>query len=234
MGAVIGKAANGIGAAIGNAFTAPFKPIFGASCEDLCSGTWDFTCFIEHLCVSNIVRLLMVLGLCYIILMFIYLMFQLGIIQCVGRSLCKLCWFACRSYCHAIKDFTCCLWYKLKNTKRVNRRRRHRYRDIEEGYSSSEDSIQRYRTLNTSRKRKWNREKKTARPLYPVKLKSLARYQSRSRSSHHHGLRWKTSEVSVHLKGGSRRLRNSKQLQIRRPGNLGKQMRVFKRRKMIR
>ncbi|KAI3990317.1 hypothetical protein MKX01_037656 [Papaver californicum] len=233
MGAVIGKAANGIGAAIGNAFIAPFKTIFGASCEDICSGTWDFTCFIEHLCVSNIVRLLMVLGLCYIILMFVYLLFQMGIIQCVGRSLCKMSWFACQSYCHAIQDFTCCLWYKLKNTKRVNRRRC-RFRDIEEGYSSSEDSIQGYRSLNIGRKRRWNRERKTRRPLYPVKLKSLVRYQSRSRSRHHHDLHWKTSQVSVYLKGASRRLRNSKQLQIRRPGKFGKQVKVFKRRKIIR
>ncbi|KAI3943168.1 hypothetical protein MKW92_030430 [Papaver armeniacum] len=103
---------------------------------DICSGTWDFTCFVEHLCVSNIVRLLMVLGLCYIILMFIYLLFQLGIIQCVCRSLCKMCWFACRSYCR-------------RNT------RLHMlfmYRDIEQGYGSTEDSIERYRSLNVSRK----------------------------------------------------------------------------------
>lgn len=33
MGAVISKAANGIGAAIGGAFVAPIKTIFGASCE---------------------------------------------------------------------------------------------------------------------------------------------------------------------------------------------------------
>ncbi|MCL7031460.1 hypothetical protein MKW94_010778, partial [Papaver nudicaule] len=151
--------------------------------------------------------------------------------QCVGRSLCKMCCLACQTYCYAIQDCTCCLWYKLKNTKRVNRRRRRRFRDIEEGYSSSDDSIQRYRSLNMSRKRRWSRERKPRRPLYPVKLKS---YRIRSRSRHHHDLHWKTSEVSVHLKGGSRRLRNSKQLQVRRPaGNSGKQaVKVFKRRKI--
>ncbi|MCL7047668.1 hypothetical protein MKW94_011308 [Papaver nudicaule] len=119
---------------------------------DVCSGTWDFTCFIEHLCVSNIVRLLMVLGLCYI-----------------SKSLCKMCWLTCQTYCYAIQDFTCCLWYKLKNTKRVNRRRR-RFCEIEQGYSSSE---KRYRSLSMSSKRRWNRGRKTRRrPLYHVKLKS--------------------------------------------------------------
>lgn len=33
MGIVISKAANGIGAALGNALVSPFKTIFGDSCE---------------------------------------------------------------------------------------------------------------------------------------------------------------------------------------------------------
>ena len=33
MGTVISKAANGIGGALGNAFVAPIKTIFGDSCE---------------------------------------------------------------------------------------------------------------------------------------------------------------------------------------------------------
>ncbi|XP_062154246.1 uncharacterized protein LOC133862446 isoform X2 [Alnus glutinosa] len=66
MGNVVGKAANGIGGLLGHAFVAPIKTIFGASCEGVCSGPWDVVCFIEHLCVSNLVKLLMVLVLCYI------------------------------------------------------------------------------------------------------------------------------------------------------------------------
>lgn len=66
MGSAISKAANAIGALLGNAFIAPFKTIFGGSCEGICSGTWDITCFIEHLCISNLIKLLMVSGLCYI------------------------------------------------------------------------------------------------------------------------------------------------------------------------
>lgn len=33
MGTVISKAANGVGGVLGNAFAAPFKTIFGGSCE---------------------------------------------------------------------------------------------------------------------------------------------------------------------------------------------------------
>lgn len=90
MGTVISKGVNGFGAVLGNAFIAPFRAIFGDSCEfvrsfvsssilqvlpftefwifhrEVCQGTWDIICFLEHLCVSNIIRLLMVLGLTYI------------------------------------------------------------------------------------------------------------------------------------------------------------------------
>ncbi|XP_062154248.1 uncharacterized protein LOC133862446 isoform X3 [Alnus glutinosa] len=71
MGNVVGKAANGIGGLLGHAFVAPIKTIFGASCEGVCSGPWDVVCFIEHLCVSNLVKLLMVLVLCYILMQMI-------------------------------------------------------------------------------------------------------------------------------------------------------------------
>ena len=36
------------------------------TCRAVCSGPWDVVCFIEHLCVSNLVKLLMILVLCYI------------------------------------------------------------------------------------------------------------------------------------------------------------------------
>jgi hypothetical protein len=33
MGSVVGTAANGVGTLIGNAFAAPFRAVFSASCE---------------------------------------------------------------------------------------------------------------------------------------------------------------------------------------------------------
>ncbi|KAI5313571.1 hypothetical protein L3X38_042747 [Prunus dulcis] len=65
-GDVIGEAADGVGGLLVKAFLAPFKTTFGGSCEDVCSRPWDFVCFIEHLCVSNLLELLMILVLCYI------------------------------------------------------------------------------------------------------------------------------------------------------------------------
>ncbi|KAL6335537.1 hypothetical protein AAG906_030665 [Vitis piasezkii] len=84
-------------------------------------------------------------------------MFKLGIFQCIGRSLCKMCYAACETYWHALKYITCFLWYKLKNTKRVNRRRRReRFKDFELGHYSSDtsESSNNYQSLSFSRKRK--------------------------------------------------------------------------------
>ncbi|KAK9280937.1 hypothetical protein L1049_003828 [Liquidambar formosana] len=233
MGSVISKAANGVGVVLGNAFVAPIKSVFGGSCEGVCSGTWDITCFIEHLCVSNLVKLLMVLVLCYITLLFFYLMFKVGIFQCIGRSLCKMCWAACETYWFALEDITCFLWHKLKNTKRVNRRRR--FRDIEVGYSSSDESksLDKYWSLNVNRKRKSNREGRKQRlqnSLYPLRQSYKDGYVSHSRHGRHH-VRLKTREVSVHAKGRYRGARNSRQLQMRKVSNLRREAAMFKRRR---
>ncbi|XP_042488212.1 uncharacterized protein LOC122068425 [Macadamia integrifolia] len=234
MGTAISRAANGIGGFLGSAFVAPFKTIFGGSCEGICAGTWDLTCFIQHLCVSNLVKLLMILGLIYITLMFMYLLFKVGIIQCIGRSLFKMCWAACETYWFALKDISCFLWHKLKNTKRVYRRRRHRhFPDVEEGYSSIDgnESSNNYKSLSISRKRsvRERRKDRVKMSLYPVRRRSKYRYMNRSR---HHGVQWKTNELSVHVRSGSGRSQNSRQFQVRKTGNLGRGGRLFKKRRI--
>ncbi|KAJ8770843.1 hypothetical protein K2173_021758 [Erythroxylum novogranatense] len=232
MGSVVSKAANGIGTVIGNAFTAPFKTILGESCEDVCSGPWDVVCFIEHLCIANLIKLLLILVLCYITLLFFYLLFKLGICQCIGRSLCKMCWAACHTYLHSLNYITCFLWHKLKNTKRVHR---HRFRDIERGYSSSSESeVSGYARPYAGTKRKSIREGRKA-PL------RSSRYHSRrySHSNHHcskhhnrHHVRLKTRQVSFHIKGSSQRLRNSRRLQLVKARKPRKGHVAFKRRRL--
>ncbi|KAK7837947.1 hypothetical protein CFP56_020575, partial [Quercus suber] len=157
----------------------------------VCSGPWDVVCFIEHLCVSNLVKLLMIL---------------LGICQCIGRSFCKMCWVACETYWFALEDITCFLWQKLKNTKRVNHQRRHRFQDVELGYSSSDESdfSDNYHHLNLVRER---RKDQLRGSLYPSTRHS-------SHSHNHHHVRLKTREVSVHVKGGSQRSKSLRHLQL--------------------
>ncbi|KAH7515191.1 hypothetical protein FEM48_Zijuj10G0001000 [Ziziphus jujuba var. spinosa] len=228
MGTVISKAANGVGGVLGNAFVAPFKTMFGGTCEGVCSGPWDIVCFIEHLCVSSLLKLLMILVLCYITLLFFYILFKVGICQCIGRSLCKLCWAACEAYWYAVEDITCFLWHKLKNTKRINRRRRHRhFEDMEQGYSSSDESAfaDNYHHLNNV-SRKYNIIRRRRKGSSFI---SFSGYGSHGR---HHHARLKSREVGIYVKGGYRRPRSSRQLQISKMRNVRREARNFKRRRL--
>ncbi|XP_065870755.1 uncharacterized protein [Euphorbia lathyris] len=203
MGSAISKAADGFGHVVGNVFSAPFKNMFGASCEDICAGPWDVLCFIEHLCVSNLVKLLLILGLCYIGFLFFYVTFQLGICQCIGRSLCNMCWAACYGYWYSLKYITCFCWYKLKNTKRVYRRRRMRTRPRVLDIESSESEY--FNQPSICIKRKSVREGRKAQLL------------SSRRSSYHHRHHHHRSGrgISLRVKGGSDRLRiNSRKLHM--------------------
>ncbi|XP_030515408.2 uncharacterized protein LOC115729104 [Rhodamnia argentea] len=209
MGGVLSKAANSVGAAVGNAVAAPFKTIFGGSCEELCSGPWDVVCFIEHLCVTNLIKLLLICVLCYIALLFLYLLFKLGICQCIGRSLCNMCWAACETYWHALAHICCFGWYKITSTKRVYRGR-HRFRDFEAGHSLS-DITDDYssRHLSTSRKRKLLRER-TEGPLA-----SYSNHSRRHRRHHHHRhVKLKSRRVSFASGRGSWTSRISRPHQI--------------------
>ncbi|KAJ4832261.1 hypothetical protein Tsubulata_012205 [Turnera subulata] len=147
---------------------------------------------------------------------------RLGICHCIAKSICKMCCAACETYWHALEDITCCLWHKLRNTKRVNRRRR-RFRDVEEGYSSTSESefsdYHHHISVGSSRKRKsiWQRRKD----------------RSGSSRHHRHHVRLKTREISVRVKGGSRRRRrSSRRLQLVKARNHRREFGIFKRQRL--
>nr|XP_048319217.1 uncharacterized protein LOC125418777 isoform X2 [Ziziphus jujuba var. spinosa] len=161
-------------------------------------------------------------------LLFFYILFKVGICQCIGRSLCKLCWAACEAYWYAVEDITCFLWHKLKNTKRINRRRRHRhFEDMEQGYSSSDESAfaDNYHHLNNV-SRKYNIIRRRRKGSSFI---SFSGYGSHGR---HHHARLKSREVGIYVKGGYRRPRSSRQLQISKMRNVRREARNFKRRRL--
>ncbi|XP_078182838.1 uncharacterized protein LOC144576349 [Carex rostrata] len=205
MGAAVSRAASGLGEVLGNSVTAPFKALFGANCDGICAGTWDIPCFIEHLCLSSLFKLFMVCILSFITMFFVYLLFQVGILQCVCRNCFKMSCVTCKAYFNAMEEISCFLWYKLRNTKRVYR---HRFADLEEGFSSSysDDSSSESRSTRVYRRRRSVRERRKdhmRRSLYLRRHSSSGkrRYRSGGRSRHH--VRVKTREVSVHVKGPS-------------------------------
>ncbi|KAL9236503.1 hypothetical protein vseg_011165 [Gypsophila vaccaria] len=140
MGASTSKVISDIGSVIGNVVAAPFKSIVGRSCENVCGGMWDVVCFIEHICVFDLIRFLLACCLGYICLVFLYLVYKLGICQCLARSLCKMCWAACETYWFTLEYVCCYCWRKVRYTRRVyrgrQRIRRRMRRDIESGYIS--------------------------------------------------------------------------------------------------
>lgn len=146
------------------------------------------------------------------VLWFCYLLFSLGICQCIIRSLCKMCCAACETYWYAFQDITCFLWHKLMSTKRRNRHPR--IRDVELGFSSSNESDFSNRYHHPSWSKKRNREGRQW-------------YKNNSRRHHHH-VKLKTRQISVHIKDGSR-IRNSRRLQLvkfRNPRKFSKRRRL--------
>ncbi|XP_019093990.1 PREDICTED: uncharacterized protein LOC104752316 isoform X1 [Camelina sativa] len=237
MGNALGKASTDIGGFIGNIFTAPLKATLGRSCLDVCTGPWDLACFIEHFCLTDIAKLVLISGLCFIsnllsfsflylaiiirfyktiflifciilfvfvyffssVLMFITLLFKIGICQCVVKSICKMSCAACAAYWFAIGEMVSCLWHSLTNVKRV-RRSRKRLGDIEAAtydYSSDDESSS---SVSPSRR-------KNIRP----KRRRRNRLGGSKHNHHHHGsnrrLIWLPSrQMSVRVGGKSRRI----------------------------
>ncbi|KAM5579802.1 hypothetical protein ABKV19_009525 [Rosa sericea] len=168
-------------------------------------------------------------------LLFFYLVFKLGIFQCIGKSLCKMCWAACETYWFALHDICSFVWYKLRNTKRVNRRRRRhlrhcQFRDIEQGYSSSGDNElwDNYRNLNVSRKRKSLSRRRKDRVQSSVNRSS----RHGTRSHHHRHVRLKSRSMSVRVTGRSQRLKSSRRVKISKVTNVRRKTRTSKRRRL--
>ncbi|KAK6277293.1 hypothetical protein POUND7_017616 [Theobroma cacao] len=124
MGNVISSFFSGFTDAIAKLFGSPIDFLAGKSCSSVCGSTWDFICYIENFCVANLLKLIMVLVLSYIVLLFFYLLYKVGICQCIGHSLCRMVW-ACMACWFSFCEFCCTFFcFKLLKVKRINRGRR--------------------------------------------------------------------------------------------------------------
>ncbi|XVF36955.1 hypothetical protein REPUB_Repub19eG0103300 [Reevesia pubescens] len=124
MGDVISSVFSGFIDAINKLFGSPLDFLAGKSCSSVCGPTWDFICYIENFCVANLLKLVMALAMSYVVLLFFYLLYKVGICQCIGHSLCRMVW-GCISCWFSFWEFYCTfLCYKLRRVKRINRRRK--------------------------------------------------------------------------------------------------------------
>lgn len=132
---------SGLGKAVGNLFGSPLEFLSGKSCNEVCQSSWDFICYIENFCVANLLKMGLVSILVYLVLLFFYLVYKLGICKCV-------CWTSCKMVCSC---FGCCIhgceycctffWYNLHRVKRKNRRRRRRIRENLGDTTADEDDV---------------------------------------------------------------------------------------------
>ncbi|KAK6132341.1 hypothetical protein DH2020_033901 [Rehmannia glutinosa] len=206
MGNASGSLFSGLGQVVGNILGHPLDFLSGKSCNSVCRPTWDFTCYIENFCVAHLLKFVMVAMLVYFVLLFLYLLYNLGICQCICHTLCRIVW-ACFATCFSALHFCCSyLCYKLKTVKRTRRRRR-RKRDIEEfavpsnstsedEYELEESSIIQQPRNHEHRKSRFNRRRN-------YKNEHLRR-----------SLRPTTHRAHVELSGNSVRLHRNKLMKI--------------------
>ncbi|KZV33024.1 hypothetical protein F511_03290 [Dorcoceras hygrometricum] len=136
MGNVVGSVSSGFAQLVNKLLGHPLDFLAGKNCDSICGSTWDFVCYVENFCVSHLLKLFMVATLVYFVLLFFYLIYNLGICQCICHSICRIIW-ACFSTCFSSLDFCCTyLCFKLRTVKRKRRRRRRR-RDVEETIETS-------------------------------------------------------------------------------------------------
>ncbi|KAL4280093.1 hypothetical protein GQ457_03G032420 [Hibiscus cannabinus] len=141
MDKVISSVFSGVGNAIGKVFHSPLDFLSGKNCSSVCGSTWDLICYIENFCVANILKLIMALISNYsftgfAVLLYLYLVYKVGICQCIAHSLCRMAW-KCISCCFSSLQLCCnFLCNKLRNVERIDRRRK---RVIETQFDSSED-----------------------------------------------------------------------------------------------
>ncbi|XP_059630312.1 protein HAPLESS 2 [Cornus florida] len=135
MGNIIASFFSGLAHVIGNLFGSPLDFLAGKSCSSVCGSTWDFICYIDNFCIANLLKLAAVSALFYFVLLFFYLLYKLGICQCVGRTLCKSTWAFFAIY-FSVCDYCCTfLCYKLRMLKQIHRKHRRRAREFDTGTS---------------------------------------------------------------------------------------------------
>nr|XP_033510923.1 uncharacterized protein LOC104091991 isoform X2 [Nicotiana tomentosiformis] len=65
MGNVIGTVLSGFGEILGKLLGHPLDFLAGKACSSVCAPTWDFLCYIENFCISQLLKSAMVSILLY-------------------------------------------------------------------------------------------------------------------------------------------------------------------------
>nr|XP_009774289.1 PREDICTED: uncharacterized protein LOC104224356 isoform X2 [Nicotiana sylvestris] len=83
MGNVMGTVLSGFGEILGKLLGHPLDFLAGKACSSVCAPTWDFLCYIEHFCISQLLKSAMVSILLYFVTNEKLLMCTLDPITCI-------------------------------------------------------------------------------------------------------------------------------------------------------
>ncbi|CAI9112274.1 OLC1v1012696C1 [Oldenlandia corymbosa var. corymbosa] len=138
MGSIVGSVLTGFSEVLGKLLGHPLDFLSGKSCSTNCGLIWDLMCYIENFCISQLLKLALVVVLLYFVLLFFYLSYKLGICQCICHTICRSIWACCAIYFSTLE--CCCTFLCSKLDKHNQTRRRRRARDIEALGVSCEDN----------------------------------------------------------------------------------------------
>ncbi|XP_074337468.1 uncharacterized protein LOC141674660 [Apium graveolens] len=193
MDSFISGIASGVGSVISKIFGSPFDFLSGKSCNSVCAPTWDFICYIENFCVSQLFKFAMVAILLYLVLFFFYLLYELGICKCICWTSCKIVW-GCISIYVSMWEYCCYFVFnKIRHVKRINRRRRRR--DIEEQFYDASSSDELEESTSSISNDEIDQIEKKRRPRRDYKRDHVAR----SLRPHSHRARVGVSENSGYI-----------------------------------
>ncbi|OIT27274.1 PREDICTED: uncharacterized protein LOC109214163 [Nicotiana attenuata] len=165
MGNVMGTVLSGFGEILGKLLGHPLDFLAGKACSSVCAPTWDFLCYIENFCISQLLKSTMVSILLYFVVLFLYLLYKLGICQCICHILCRCTW-ACFSTCFSVLD-CCCTFLCFKFQQLLLTPRRRQKSDIEgEGsFSCRKIDGRRRRRRRSIREHRKEHMRKSLRPI---------------------------------------------------------------------
>ncbi|KAM0875585.1 hypothetical protein ACQ4PT_036700 [Festuca glaucescens] len=142
MGNIIDSLVSGFTKVLADILAKPLDFLSGKTCSSACGSTWDIVCYVENFCVASLAKMAAMLFLLYLVLVFFYLLYKLGICRCVCHGVCTIVWSCISCSFSACTNGCAIACVKMRDVRRARRKRRRRsHGDIEENsYLSSSDS----------------------------------------------------------------------------------------------
>ncbi|KAJ9538318.1 hypothetical protein OSB04_031051 [Centaurea solstitialis] len=119
---------SGIGHVVGTLFSSQIDFLTGKSCSTVCGPTWDLECYIENFCIQHLLKFFAVSLLFYVVLLFLYFLYKLGVFHCLCRTSCKMIW-VCLSTIFVVWVHAC--YWLCRCLQKVKREHRRHQREME-------------------------------------------------------------------------------------------------------